>query len=277
MRVLSAILSVMLSASAATACALPPQQPADPFAAVPRMSVTELKRLLGEGRVVIVDVRAAEAYDEGRLRGAVSMPLEDVVARAKELPRDKMIVTYCDCPGEHSGSRAAVFIKHQGFEQVAVLTGGWDAWKEAGMTVEAPRADGDADGDAHSQEGRVAQGGGRVAPARGLECDRNELTLYDGLVTVYRRRKGSTFLRISTNFDTTEEVTIRHPGTDDPSRFYLLNGEPFKSSDWRLIERRKGVLRAGMRANVWVCRDNPSVQPVADWRPDDTGANPRSR
>jgi len=118
---------------------------------------------------------------------------------------------------------------------------------------------------------------GRLMPPSNLKCDRSELTSYDGRVTAYRRRKGSTFLRIRTNSDTTEEVTIRHPGTDDPSEFYQLKGEPFTKSDWRLIERRRGVLRPGMRANVWVCRDNPSVQPVVDWRPDDTGAHPRSR
>ena len=118
---------------------------------------------------------------------------------------------------------------------------------------------------------------GRIKPAPGLKCDRNNLTLYDGRVIAYRRRKGSTFLRIRTNFDTTEEVTIRHPATADPSKFYLMNGEPFTKNDWRRIERRSRVLITGMRANVWVCRDNPSIQPVVDWQPDDTGAYPRSR
>jgi hypothetical protein len=118
---------------------------------------------------------------------------------------------------------------------------------------------------------------GRMMPPPELQCDRSELTLYDGRVLAYRRRKGSTFLRIRTNFDTTEEVSIRHPATDDPSKFYLINGEAFTRSDWRRIERRNKVLKSGMRANVWVCRDNPSIQPVVDWRPDDTGANPRSR
>lgn len=118
---------------------------------------------------------------------------------------------------------------------------------------------------------------GRIAPSPGLKCDRSGLTLYDGRVTAYRRRKGSTYLRIRTNFDTTEEVTIRHPATDDPSGFYLMNGEPFTKNDWRRIERRKRVLVTGMRANVWVCRDNPAIQPIVDWQPDDTGANPRSR
>lgn len=118
---------------------------------------------------------------------------------------------------------------------------------------------------------------GRIMPPSELKCDRNELTSYDGRVLAYRRRRGSTFLRIRTNFDTTEEVTIRHPATDDPSKFYLINGKAFTRSDWRRIERRKGVLVNGMRANVWVCRDNPSIQPVVDWQPDDTGAYPRSR
>jgi hypothetical protein len=118
---------------------------------------------------------------------------------------------------------------------------------------------------------------GRMMPPSGLKCDRSELTLYDGRVIAYRRRKGSTYLRIRTNFDTTEEVTIRHRATDDPSQFYLMNGEPFTKNDWRRIERRSKVLKSGMRANVWVCRDNPAIQPVVDWQPDDTGAYPRSR
>ncbi|HEY0101449.1 MAG TPA: hypothetical protein VGB76_21165, partial [Pyrinomonadaceae bacterium] len=118
---------------------------------------------------------------------------------------------------------------------------------------------------------------GRVMPSAELKCDRSDLTLYDGRVLAYRRRRGSIFLRIRTNFDTTEEVTIRHPATDDPSEFYLINGKAFTRSDWRRIERRSKVLKSGMRANVWVCRDNPAIQPVVDWQPDDTGAYPRSR
>ena len=109
--------------------------------------------------------------------------------------------------------------------------------------------------------------GGRIAPPSILKCDRNDLTLYDGRILTYRRRKGSTFLRVRTSFDTTEAVTLRHPGTADPSKFYLLNGEPFMRIDWRRIEKRTGVLQAGMNANIWVCRDNPAIQPVVDWRP----------
>ena len=118
---------------------------------------------------------------------------------------------------------------------------------------------------------------GRLMPPAQLKCDRNDVTVYDGRVIVYRRRKGSTFLRMRTNFDTTEDVTLRHPRTTDSSKFYLISGTAFTSSDWSRIEKRPYVLRPGMRANVWVCRGNPAIQPVVDWQPEDTGANPRSR
>ena len=118
---------------------------------------------------------------------------------------------------------------------------------------------------------------GRLMPPAQLKCDRNDLTSYDGRVLTYRRRRGSTFLRMRTNFDTTEDVTIRHPRTNDPSRFYLINGAAFTRNDWSRIEKRAYVLRPGMRANVWVCRGKPEIQPVVDWQPNDTGANPRSR
>ncbi len=131
---------------------------------------------------------------------------------------------------------------------------------------------------AGSQSAPVAftQDSSRVMPPR-LECDRSDLTLFDGRVLIYRRRQGSTFLRLRTNFDTTENVNIRHPQTKDASKFFMINGETFTKEDWRRLEKRPGVLRSGMRANVWICRGNPSIQPVVDWRPDDTGVHPRSR
>ena len=106
----------------------------------------------------------------------------------------------------------------------------------------------------------------RIGPPASLTCDRSDVTLYDGRVLVYRRQRGKSFLRVRTSFDTTEQVTIRHQGTDDPSKFYLINGGPFTPEDWKRIEKWKGVLKNGMHANIWVCRGNPSIQPVVDWR-----------
>ena len=73
----------------------PPNPPADPFATVPRVSVAELSRALEEGRAVVVDVRPEEAFEAERIRGALSMPEEEVKERAGELPHGKLVVTYC--------------------------------------------------------------------------------------------------------------------------------------------------------------------------------------
>ena len=71
------------------------EKPSDPFAKIPRMSVKELKKALDEGRAVAADVRPAEAFEEERIEGALSVPEEDWAAHAGDLPKDKLVVTYC--------------------------------------------------------------------------------------------------------------------------------------------------------------------------------------
>jgi predicted sulfurtransferase len=60
-----------------------------------RVTTTELEQLMKDGKVVVVDVRNKASYDLGHIRGAKLIPVTEIGARADELPRDKMIVTYC--------------------------------------------------------------------------------------------------------------------------------------------------------------------------------------
>ena len=109
---------------------------------------------------------------------------------------------------------------------------------------------------------------GRQRAPEAFACDRNTLTVYTGVVISYQRRVGTTTLRIHTDEDTTEQVALSHPGTDDPSRFFRMMSEPFTPGDWNKIEQRKGVLRAGTRAAAWVCSNG---RVMVDWSaPGDT-------
>ena len=65
------------------------------FDSVARINVADLQKLLASGEVVIIDVRHPEQYAAGHIKGARSIPVPDMEARASELPRDRMIVTYC--------------------------------------------------------------------------------------------------------------------------------------------------------------------------------------
>ena len=62
---------------------------------VKRMTTAELEELMKQGKVVVVDVRNQAMFDAGHIRGAKLIPLGQVSTRAKELPKDKQIVTYC--------------------------------------------------------------------------------------------------------------------------------------------------------------------------------------
>ena len=60
---------------------------------VPRISVKELKALLDAGtKLMIVDTRSREEYDEGHIQGALFWA--DVQARYNELAKDTKFVLY---------------------------------------------------------------------------------------------------------------------------------------------------------------------------------------
>lgn len=105
----------------------------------------------------------------------------------------------------------------------------------------------------------------RLAPPAAVTCPRNNLTSYTGRVTEWLRTASETRLTIATDWETTEAVLLEHSGTDDPSRWFLLNAKPFQPSDWAQIEESKGRLKTGMRATAWVCDDGR--QPIVDWQP----------
>ena len=98
-----ALLALAAPAFAAPQAATP--QATTPVAAAPaapatqetarRISVAEARQALAQGKAVLVDVRAKEAYEGSHAKGAISIPLSDIGARAGELPKDKLVITYC--------------------------------------------------------------------------------------------------------------------------------------------------------------------------------------
>jgi 3-mercaptopyruvate sulfurtransferase SseA len=60
-----------------------------------RITTGELETLIKEGKAYIVDVRSQDSYDMGHIPGSRLIPANEILNHAGELPRDKMIVTYC--------------------------------------------------------------------------------------------------------------------------------------------------------------------------------------
>jgi 3-mercaptopyruvate sulfurtransferase SseA len=62
---------------------------------VRRVTVQEAKALADRGEAVIVDVRAKEQYEGEHIKGSISVPRAELVARLGDLPKDKLLVFYC--------------------------------------------------------------------------------------------------------------------------------------------------------------------------------------
>ncbi|MCL4837274.1 MAG: rhodanese-like domain-containing protein [Thermoanaerobaculia bacterium] len=62
---------------------------------VERVSAAEAKAAVDAGEAILVDVRHESSYRRSHAAGAIHLYPDQVVTRWKELPREKLIVTYC--------------------------------------------------------------------------------------------------------------------------------------------------------------------------------------
>ncbi|MCI0665288.1 MAG: rhodanese-like domain-containing protein [Acidobacteria bacterium] len=104
---------------------------------VARINVAEARKLVSEGKAIIVDVRGSESYKMSHIKGSLDFALHKLEAGDyKGLPKDKIIITYCACPAENSSARAAAVLKKAGFKDPGALVGGIQAWESSGGEIE---------------------------------------------------------------------------------------------------------------------------------------------
>ncbi len=81
----------------------------------------------------LLDVRTQEEWNAGHIPGATLIPLDQLSARAGELPEDQEIVIYC-----RSGNRSAQaldLLTTAGFSGVYSMEGGINDWIAAGYGI----------------------------------------------------------------------------------------------------------------------------------------------
>ena len=108
------------------------------LAEVASISVDEALALVDGGDAVFVDVRERAEHDAGAIAGAVAAPrgfLEFIADPTSPmhngaLSSGKRLVIYCASGGR--SALAAKTLQDMGYSGVANLTGGFQAWTEAG-------------------------------------------------------------------------------------------------------------------------------------------------
>jgi len=102
-------------------------------AAIDQLEPPELKRLLDQGRVLLIDVREPAEYAAERIAGALLYPLSTFHADALPDDGQRRVIFHCG-----SGKRSLTAAEKRlaaGHARAAHLRGGLSAWKQAGLPV----------------------------------------------------------------------------------------------------------------------------------------------
>jgi rhodanese-related sulfurtransferase/DNA-binding transcriptional ArsR family regulator len=95
----------------------------------------ELLRRVKSGEVTVLDVRPSEEYRAGHIPGAVSIPLGELKARFKELPKNREVVAYCRGPYCVFAGEAVELLRKKGIKAHRLREGVLD-WRSRGWRVE---------------------------------------------------------------------------------------------------------------------------------------------
>ena len=90
----------------------------------------------GVSGFVVVDARSAEAYAEGHIPGAISLPYRQIVERTlAAYDKSTVFITYCTSPGCNASTKGAVRLAALGY-RVKEMIGGFEYWQREGYPVE---------------------------------------------------------------------------------------------------------------------------------------------
>lgn len=111
----------------------------DERGAMEAVEADELLRRVKRGEVTVLDVRPAEEYRAGHIPGALSIPVDELKARLKELPKAREVVAYCRGPYCVMAVEAVELLRKKGFTAHRMEDGVAD-WRARGWRVEGEGA-----------------------------------------------------------------------------------------------------------------------------------------
>ncbi len=115
---------LILLFAAATALAAPPKN----------ISAAQGKAMMAkDSSVFLLDVRTAGEHAQGHIEGDILIPIDQIMKRIGEIPRDRPILVYC-AVGSRS-SQVANYLGRLGYPRVYNMIGGISAWQIRGYQL----------------------------------------------------------------------------------------------------------------------------------------------
>ncbi len=97
---------------------------------IPEIDVSKAQTLFAAGAATFVDVRDPATFQAGHIPGATN--LDDASVHSFLGSADKQIEVVVYCYHGNASLGATAFFIEQGFESVSSMTGGFEAWQQAG-------------------------------------------------------------------------------------------------------------------------------------------------
>jgi len=94
----------------------------------------ELRRRLKDGSATIIDVRPRDEYEAGHIPGALSIPVDEVQRRMRELPKSREVIAYCRGPYCLYSLDAVTMLRKHGYRARRADEGMPD-WRAEGLPV----------------------------------------------------------------------------------------------------------------------------------------------
>lgn len=99
------------------------------------ITIDELVARMENDSVTVIDVRPIDEYLNGHIAGAISIPIEQLQERLKELSKSKQIVAYCRGPFCVFADEAIELLVKNKFKAIR-LNEGFPEWKNQGLSVQ---------------------------------------------------------------------------------------------------------------------------------------------
>lgn len=99
------------------------------------VTIDELVEKIESGKVTILDVRPESEYNQGHIAGAISIPIDELAKRLKELPKRGEIIAYCRGPFCVYADDAVSLLSKSGYKAKR-LEEGYPDWKLKELPIE---------------------------------------------------------------------------------------------------------------------------------------------
>lgn len=104
------------------------------------ISITDLKKAIDKGEVILLDVNGSKSYEKAHVPGAIDFRANSAkIAELLGADKGKLVVAYCGGPSCQAYKAGASAAEAAGFTNVKHLSAGISGWLAANQPTEAAK------------------------------------------------------------------------------------------------------------------------------------------